>query len=65
MVYLTSLGWLMALPIAISVLVGRYVDKRLGSGYGWTLTLFGVGLMLAALEVYVAMRAALQRKDHD
>jgi predicted F0F1-ATPase subunit len=65
MVYLTSLGWLMALPIAISVLLGRYVDKRLGSGYVWTLTLFGIGLMLAALEAYLAMRAALQRKDHD
>jgi hypothetical protein len=62
MVYLTSLGWLMAVPIAISVLVGRYVDKRLGSGYVWTLAGLGAGLMLAALEVYLAMRATLQRK---
>jgi hypothetical protein len=64
MAYLTSLGWLMALPIALSVLVGRYMDTRLGSGYGWTLALFGVGLMLAVLELYLAMRAALCRKDH-
>lgn len=65
MAYLTSLGWLMALPIALSVLVGRYMDKRLGSGYGWTLALFGAGLMLAVLELYLAMRGALCRKDHD
>lgn len=65
MVYLTSVGWLMALPITIGVLVGRSVDKRLGSRYVWTLALLGAGLVLAALEVYLAMRAALQRKDHD
>jgi predicted F0F1-ATPase subunit len=64
MAYLTSLGWLMALPIAMGVLLGRMVDDRLGSGYSWTLTLFGVGVMLAAVEVYLAMRRALHKKDH-
>lgn len=64
MAYLTSLGWLMALPIAMGVLLGRLLDDRLGSGYVWTLALFGVGLLLAAVEVFLAMRSALRTKDH-
>jgi Putative F0F1-ATPase subunit Ca2+/Mg2+ transporter len=64
MAYLTSLGWLMALPIAMGVLLGRMVDDRCGSGYVWTLTLFSVGVVLAAVEVYLAMCRALHKKDH-
>jgi Putative F0F1-ATPase subunit Ca2+/Mg2+ transporter len=64
MAYLTSLGWLMALPMAMGVLLGRMVDDRLGSGYVWTLTLCGVGVVLAAVEVSLAMRRALHKKDH-
>jgi hypothetical protein len=30
----------------------------------WTLTLFGVGIVLAAVEVYLAMCRALHKKDH-
>jgi hypothetical protein len=65
MAYLTSLGWLMALPIAMGVLLGRLVDVRLGSGYSWTLAFLGVGLLVAAVEVYLAMRSSLRKKDHD
>jgi predicted F0F1-ATPase subunit len=64
MAYLTSLGWLMALPIAMGVLLGQMVDDRFSSGYVWTLTLFGVGVVLAAVEVYLAMCRVLHKKDH-
>jgi predicted F0F1-ATPase subunit len=64
MAYLTSLGWLMVLPIALGLLLGRMVDNRLGSGYFWTLVLLLMGLLIAALEAYRAMRAALPRKNH-
>lgn len=64
MAYLTSVGWLMALPIAAGVLLGWWLDDRLGAGYAWTLAFFGVGLLLAAVEVYLAMRRALRQKDH-
>jgi predicted F0F1-ATPase subunit len=64
MAYLTSLGWMMALPIALGVLLGRYVDRRLESGYRWTLALLGVGLALAVLEIVVAGRTILRRKRH-
>lgn len=63
MAYLTSLGWMIALPIGIGVLVGQYVDKRLQSGHFWTLTLLGVGIGCAALEVYVAGQRTLRKKD--
>lgn len=54
----------MALPIAAGILVGRFVDNRLASGYFWTLTLFGAGISIAAVEVYLAIRRALQRHNH-
>ena len=62
MVYLTSLGWLIALPIGLSVLLGRYLDDRFQSEHFWTLTLLGVGIGLAALEVYLAGQRILRRK---
>jgi len=64
MVYLTSLGWLIALPIGLGVLLGRYLDDRFQSEHFWTLTLLGVGIGLAALEVYLAGRRILRRKFH-
>ena len=64
MVYLTSLGWLIVLPIGLSVLLGRYLDDRLQSERFWTLTLLGVGLGLAVLEVYLAGQHALRGKPH-
>ncbi len=64
MAYLTSLGWLIALPIAIGVLVGQYADAHLQSGYFWTLTLLGVGIGCAVLEVYVAGQRLMRRRNH-
>lgn len=64
MVYLTSLGWLMALPIAAGVLLGRFLDNRLGTGDFWTLALLGAGISIAGVEAYLAIRRALQRQNH-
>jgi predicted F0F1-ATPase subunit len=61
---LTSLGWVMALPIALGVIVGGYLDHRLGTGGGWSLALLGVGIGIAALEAYLALRRALRSKNH-
>jgi predicted F0F1-ATPase subunit len=62
--YLTSLGWVMAIPIAGGVLLGRYLDGRLGTGSTWTLLLLMLGMAIAALEAYLAMRVALRRRNH-
>jgi ATP synthase protein I len=64
MVYLTSLGWLMALPIAAGVLLGRFLDNRLATGNFWTLALLGVGISIAGIEAYLAIRRALQQQNH-
>ena len=61
MVYLTSLGWLMALPIGLGVLIGHYLDARLASGSSWTLALLGLGIALAVLEGFLAGRRMLRR----
>jgi ATP synthase protein I len=59
MIELTTLGWLIALPIAAGVLLGRYIDVRLGSGAVWTLSLLGAGIAVAGLDVYLALRRVL------
>ena len=61
MVYLTSLGWLMALPIAGGVLLGHLLDDWLGSGHVWMQVGLGVGIGLALAEAYVAARLALRQ----
>jgi ATP synthase protein I len=63
MIELTTLGWLIALPIAGGVLLGRYVDVRLHSGAFWTLALLGAGILVAGLDVYLVGRRALTRGD--
>ncbi|HYM69001.1 MAG TPA: AtpZ/AtpI family protein [bacterium] len=65
MVELTTLGWLIALPIAAGVLLGRYLDVRLGSGVAWTLALLGAGVAVAGLDVYLALRRVLIRSRRD
>jgi ATP synthase protein I len=65
MIQLTSLGWLIALPIAAGVLLGRYLDVRLRSGAAWTLGLLAVGIAVAGLEIYIAARRALTRTGHE
>ena len=61
---LTSLGWAIALPIALGALVGHHLDRRLGTRV-WTLVLLGVGIGIAALEAYLGLRRALRSKNHD
>ena len=60
----TSLGLAMALPIALGVLVGGYLDHRSGSAGHWTLGLLALGIGIAALEAYLALRRALKSKSH-
>ncbi len=63
MLYLTSLGWMMALPIAGAVLLGHYLDTRLDTGHTWTLALLGLGIGVAVLEVFVALQRVLSGKN--
>lgn len=62
MAYLTSLGWLIALPIGLGTLAGWWIDRRLGSGYFWTMALLGAGIAVAALQTYVTLRLVSKRR---
>ena len=46
-------GWAVAMPAALGVLLGVWLDDRRPGGPSWTLTLFAVGL---AAGVYTAWR---------
>jgi hypothetical protein len=61
---LTSLGWAIALPIALGALVGHHLDRRLGTSV-WTLALLGVGIGISAIEVYLALKRAVRSNNHD
>jgi predicted F0F1-ATPase subunit len=63
MAYLTSIGWLLAIPIAAGVLVGHYVDVWLGSGTRWTLALLGAGLVVGITEAWLAGRHVVGRRN--
>lgn len=55
----------MALPIAIGVILGRFLDSHFHTGTFWTLTLLGAGIGIAALEVAIAISRALRDSEHD
>lgn len=38
------LGWMIVLPMLAGVLIGRWLDRRLGSGIFWTAPLLALGL---------------------
>jgi ATP synthase protein I len=63
--YLTSLGWMIALPIAAGVLLGRFIDERLVLGTFWTLALLGAGVAIGCMELFMAASSALSKSRHE
>jgi len=57
---LTSLGWLIAMPIAGGVVAGWLMDRWLGTEHSWTLALLGAGIVVSALELYLVIRSTLR-----
>lgn len=49
---MTSVGWSTVLPIAGGVLLGHYLDQRVGSEYVWTVGLLVGGIMVAFYNLY-------------
>lgn len=47
-----TLAWNLAFPIVGGVLLGRYLDDRLGQDYTWTLSLLVLGVLVAFSNLY-------------
>ena len=62
---LTSLGWSMALPIALGILLGKWLDSRLESGTFWTLALLSAGLGIAVIEAFRTIQNAIRRQERN
>jgi len=58
MAYLTSIGWILALPVAGGVVLGAWLDRRLGTAPMLTLGLLGAGIVIAGVEAYLAVARA-------
>lgn len=58
MAYLTSLGWILALPVAGGILLGAWLDRQLGTTPTLTLGLLGAGIVIAAVEAYLVVAEA-------
>jgi hypothetical protein len=43
------------------VILGHVLDARFGTGAFWTMTLLGLGIGLSAVEVFLALRRAIDR----
>jgi F0F1-type ATP synthase assembly protein I len=63
--YQTSLGWMIVLPIAAGILIGRVLDGALDTSPYITIVLLALGICVAALETYRAMSGAMKviRRD--
>ncbi|MDY6875361.1 MAG: AtpZ/AtpI family protein [Chloroflexota bacterium] len=48
----TTLGWNLVVPIVGGVLLGRYLDDRLGKEFTWTLSLLLMGVAVAFNNLY-------------
>ena len=58
MAYLTSLGWVLTLPVAAGVLLGAWLDRQLGTAPTMTLSLLGAGIGIAAVQAYLIVAEA-------
>jgi F0F1-type ATP synthase assembly protein I len=58
--HLTSLGWMIVLPIAAGILLGSVLDTALDTRPYLTVLLLGAGIGIALLEAFRTMRGALK-----
>lgn len=55
-----TLGWMIALPLAAGAVIGRLIDRRLGSGVTWTLALILVGAATAGLSLWKILASEVE-----
>lgn len=48
----TTLAWNLVLPIVGGVMLGHFIDSRMGSEITWTLSLLTLGIIVALTNLY-------------
>ena len=51
-----AVGWTVALPLALGVIIGRWIDGRFDTGVAWTVFLMLVGLGLGCFNTWRLLR---------
>ena len=62
LVLVSQIGIMMAIPILISVLLGNYIDKRLGTGSLFLLIFIGIGVASSFLNLYKFVMKLLNKR---
>ncbi|MCT4566254.1 MAG: AtpZ/AtpI family protein [Maledivibacter sp.] len=63
LVFVTQIGLMMALPIVICVIIGNYIDEKLGTGSIFLLIFIALGVASSFLNLYkITMRLINKRK---
>ncbi len=47
-----SVGWMVVVPALLGAFLGRWIDRRAGSGIFWTLSLLFMGLALGCTSAW-------------
>lgn len=59
---LTSMGWELALPIFGGVIIGYHLDQLFDTSYTFTLSLLGLGIIIAYFNIYRHIELEMLRK---
>ena len=62
LIFVTQIGLMMALPIVICVLLGNYIDEKLGTGSIFLLIFIGLGVASSFLNLYKIMMRILNKR---
>lgn len=63
LVFVSQVGLMMALPIVICVIIGNYIDEKLGTGSIFLLVFIALGVASSFLNLYkIMMRLINKRK---
>lgn len=57
-IFLTTLGFVLVLPVILGAYLGRWLDTRMEDGYSmrWTLSLLLLGVVVGAVNVCLLVR---------
>lgn len=55
-----AVGWTVAVPMVLGTLLGVWIDRRLGGGIAWTLSLMALGLIVGGVNAWNWLEQARQ-----